>query len=273
MTVEGTWRRSVSIGESLADARRQAGLTVTQVSQQTRIRESIIRDIEQGDFATCGGDFYARGHIRSIAGAVGTDPAPLISEYDHDHGPFGPMRAAEVFEPSRPIKIRERRSPSLTMIVVVVLLAIIGFAAYRLVSSHDNKNHNSAAGVAATTRTRTSTTPSPRPTPSATASARPAVAPSNVVIKVAAIEDCWVQLTRNDGSQIFMGVVPAGSSMTWTEAQAVNIRLGNPGGIVLTVDGHRQPINTALPVTLSYSPQGGATPDSSPGSSVGAQAG
>jgi cytoskeletal protein RodZ len=272
MTVEGTWRRSVSIGESLADARRQAGLTVTQVSQQTRIRESIIRDIEQGDFAACGGDFYARGHIRSIAGAVGTDPAPLISEYDHDHGPLGPMRAAEVFEPSKPIKIRERRSPSLTMIVVVVLLAIIGFAAYRLVSSHDNKNHNSAAaGVAATTST--STTPSARPTPSATASATPAAAPSNVVIKVAATEECWVQLTRNDGSQIFMGVVPAGSSMTWTEAQAVNIRLGNPGGIVLTVDGHRQSIKTALPVTLSYSPQGGATPDSSPGSSSGTQAG
>ena len=57
----------MSIGESLADARRQAGLTVTQVSQQTRIRESIIRDIEQGDFAASGGDFYARGHIRSIA--------------------------------------------------------------------------------------------------------------------------------------------------------------------------------------------------------------
>jgi len=70
----------VSIGESLADARRQAGLTISQVSQQTRIRESIIRDIEQGDFSTCGGDFYARGHIRSIAGAVGADPAPLISE-------------------------------------------------------------------------------------------------------------------------------------------------------------------------------------------------
>ena len=57
----------MSIGDTLAEARRQAGLTITQVSQQTRIRESIIRGIEQGDFTTCGGDFYARGHIRSIA--------------------------------------------------------------------------------------------------------------------------------------------------------------------------------------------------------------
>jgi cytoskeletal protein RodZ len=262
---------SVSIGESLADARREAGLTVTQVSQQTRIRESIIRDIEQGDFAACGGDFYARGHIRSIAGAVGTDPAPLISEYDADHGPLGPLRAADVFEPSKPIKIRERRSPSMTMIVVVVLLAIIGFASYRLVSSHGNKSGPVAgAGVAATTSPK----PSVRPTPSASTSPTPSVPSSDVVIKVAAVEECWVQLTQaNGGSQIYMGVVAAGSSMTWTESQAVSIRLGNPGGIVLTVDGQRQPISTALPVTLSYSPRGGSTPSAQPGSSSGVQSG
>jgi cytoskeletal protein RodZ len=259
----------VSIGESLADARRQAGLTVTQVSQQTRIRESIIRDIEQGDFAACGGDFYARGHIRSIAGVVGADPAPLISEYDADHGPLGSLRAADVFEPSKPIKIRERRSPSMTMIVVVVLLAIIGYAAYRLVSSHDHKL-GQAAGVAAAT----STQPSVRPTTSASASPTQPATTSDVVIKVNAVEECWVLLTRtSDGSQIFMGVVPAGSSMTWTEKQAVSIRLGNPAGITLTVDGQQQPLKTVLPVTLNYTPQGGATPSASGGSSSGAQSG
>jgi cytoskeletal protein RodZ len=261
----------VSIGESLADARREAGLTVTQVSQQTRIRESIIRDIEQGDFASSGGDFYARGHIRSIAGVVGTDSTPLISEYDTDHGPMGPLRAADVFEPSKPIKIRERRSPSMTMIVVVVLLAIIGFAAYRLVSSHHNKSGQAAgAGVAATTSPR----PSVRPTPSTSASPKASATPSDVEIKVAAVEECWVLLTRNsDGSQIYMGVVPAGSSMTWTEKQGVSIRLGNPGGIVLTVDGQRQSINTPLPVTLSYSPKGGSRPNAQAGSSSGVQSG
>jgi cytoskeletal protein RodZ len=242
----------VSIGESLADARRQAGLTVSQVSQQTRIRESIIRDIEQSDFTACGGDFYARGHIRSIAGAVGTDPDPLISEYDADHGPLHPLRAAEVFEHSRPIKIRERRSPSMTMIVVVVLLAIIGYAAYRLVSSHEDKGGHPAA-LSGTTSS--STRPSARPTPTTKASSTPSPTPSDVVIKVAANEECWVLLTRaSDGSQIYMGVVPAGTSMTWTEKQAVSLRLGNPGGITLTVNGQRHNINTVLPVTLNFSP-------------------
>ena len=259
----------MSIGESLADARRQAGLTVNQVSQQTRIRESIIRDIEQGDFTSSGGDFYARGHIRSIAGAIGTDPVPLISEYDADHGPMGPLRAADVFEPSKPIKIRERRSPSMTMIVALVLLVIIGYAAYRLISSHNSNKPDHPAAIAGTTAS-----PTVRPTPSVTSSPTPSVTPSDVVIKVSAVEECWVLLTRtSDGSQIYMGVVPAGSSMTWTENAAVSIRLGNPGGIVLTVDGQRQSITTVQPVTLNYSPQGGSSPTAQPSASTSSSSG
>ena len=233
----------MSIGESLAEARLQAGLTIGQVSQQTRIRESIIRDIEQDDFSACGGDFYARGHIRSIAAVVGADPVPLISAYDAEHGPPG-TRAADVFEPSTPIKIRERRSPSLSLIVGVVLLAIIGFGAYRLVS-HDG---GGAKPVAA-------------PTHKATASAKPTAHPSptpttnDVVIQLTATEDCWVLLSSpGDGTQIFMGVIPAGSSRTWTEKKAVDVRLGNPGGVVLTVNGQRQNPNSTVPVTLSFSP-------------------
>ena len=238
----------MSIGEDLADARRRAGLTVTQVSQQTRIRESIIRDIEQGDFTACGGDFYARGHIRSIAGAIGTDPVPLISEYDADHGPVGPLRAADVFEPSKPIKIRERRSPSMTMIVIVVLLAIIGYASYRLVSSHTGKSGHPAAAASVTTQ------PTVRSSPTVKASPTPSPTPSDLVIKVAAAEDCWILITRaSNGSQLYMGVVSAGNSMTWTEKSAVQMVLGNPGGVVLTVNGRQQHPDPNRVAHLSFS--------------------
>ncbi|HYB49280.1 MAG TPA: helix-turn-helix domain-containing protein [Streptosporangiaceae bacterium] len=244
----------MSIGDTLAGARHQAGLTVTQVSQQTRIRESIIRDIEQGDFATCGGDFYARGHIRSIAGAVGTDPVPLISEYDADHGPVGAMRAADVFQPSKPIKIRERRSPSLALIVALLLLAVIGFGAYRLVSSRHHSGHPAAAPtVQPTVHPVTTATPSPTFSPT----------PSDLVIKVAAAQDCWVQITRaSNGSQLYMGVVSAGTSMTWTERHAVNMTLGNPPGVVLTVNGQKQntSVENVLHLRFSLPSSGSGSP-------------
>ena len=234
----------MSIGDSVAEARRQAGLTITQVGQQTRIRESIIRGIEADDFSGCGGDFYARGHIRSIATAIGLASEPLIREYDAEHGAPGAMRAADVFEPSTPIKIRERRSPSLSLIVVVVLLAIIGFSAYHLVSSHRTNGAVALPRVSATVKPK----PSPKPSPS------PSATPSDVVIHLTANEACWVQLRNNSGTQIYMGTIPAGGSMTWTERHAVKVTLGNPGGIVLTVDGKRQIPDTAEPVTLDFSP-------------------
>jgi cytoskeletal protein RodZ len=57
----------VSIGAVLADARWRSHLTVSEVSRETRIREAIIWGIEKDDFTACGGDAYARGHIRAIA--------------------------------------------------------------------------------------------------------------------------------------------------------------------------------------------------------------
>jgi cytoskeletal protein RodZ len=72
----------VSIGEVLADARCRSGLSINEVSRQTRIREAVIWGIELDNYALCGGDFYARGHIRAIAQVVGIDSVPLIEEFD-----------------------------------------------------------------------------------------------------------------------------------------------------------------------------------------------
>jgi cytoskeletal protein RodZ len=237
----------VSIGDTLAEARRQAGLTVTQVSQQTRIRESIINSIEHDDFSSCGGAFYARGHIRSIATVVGTDPVPLIREYDEENGPPGRLRAAEVFEPATPIKIREPRPFGLGKVMVVLLLAVIGFAVYRLVSSG-----NPHPAAASTGTHRPSASPSPSH-PTASAVAHQPAHPE-AVIKLTAVQDCWVSLTNSSGQQLYQATVPAGTTMTWREQHKVSMVIGNPVGIVLTVNGKAETPNTVQVVTVSINP-------------------
>ena len=78
----------MSIGVTIAQAREEAGMTVTQVSERTRIRAVIIADIEHDDFSSSMGDFYARGNIRDIARVVGIDPVPLIEDYDAANTPM-----------------------------------------------------------------------------------------------------------------------------------------------------------------------------------------
>ena len=155
----------MSIGATLAAARRRGGLTVSEVSHRTRVTEPIIRDIEQDDYAACGGDFYARGHIRAIARAVGEDPSPLIDEFDSTWRSATEITAAEAFQPGMPIRTRERRRVRWTAFLAVLVLAVLGFASYKF-----------ASGVG---RPRPTAAVSPRPSPAGGhASPPPASAPA-----------------------------------------------------------------------------------------------
>lgn len=238
----------MSIGDALAQARRQAGLTITQVSQRTCIRETIIRGIERGDYSACGGDFYARGHVRSIARVVGADPDSLVREYDLAHGAPQAITAADVFEPSTPIRMKERRRrPNWSAAMALALAVIVGFVVYQAWPS-SGVSRVAAQGAGAPVRKH-----SAQAQPSAAKHPRPAHV---VAIHLTAIEDCWVQLTTASGRTIFSGIIPGGTVKRWTEHRAVSLLLGNPGGIALTVNGKNlgSPGNTGQPVTLSFGP-------------------
>jgi cytoskeletal protein RodZ len=239
----------VSIGDALAQARSQAGLTVTQVSQRTCIRETIIRGIERDDFSACGGDFYARGHIRSIARAVGTDPEELIQEYDAAHGAPQAIRAADVFEPSTPIKLKERRRPNWSLAMIVVLVLVLGYGGYRALTAVTGPSHPAAGGHQPAVHHHAAAAHSPSP------SAAPAH-PHTVVIQLTALQDCWVEFTKPSGQYLSQAYVVGGSRKTWTFRHAVVMQIGNPGGILLTVDGKKlgRPGSPGQPVTLSFGP-------------------
>jgi len=160
----------VSIGATLAAARRRAGLTVAEVSQRTRVTEPIIQGIEQDDYAACGGDFYARGHIRAIARAVGEDPLPLIDEFDSTWRSANEITAAEAFQPAMPLRKRERRRVRWTAVLAVLVLAVLGFAGYKFASRVGASPHATAAGHG----------PSPAGGPTTPPASAPAVQGSSV---------------------------------------------------------------------------------------------
>jgi hypothetical protein len=120
----------VRVGEALAEARGRAGLTVADVSQRTRIRETIIVGIESDDYSACGGDFYARGNIRSIAKVVGTDSEPLICEYDAVHRAPGVLSAVSLDELLTTAETPERRRLNWTAVLGLALVAALGVLGY-----------------------------------------------------------------------------------------------------------------------------------------------
>jgi cytoskeletal protein RodZ len=245
----------VSIGDTLAEARHQAGLSITQVSQQTRIRETIIRGIEQGDFSACGGDFYARGHIKSIARAVGLDPDQAVGLFDATHGSPQAIRAAEVFEPSTPIQLKERRGLNWSVAMVVALAIIVGYVVYHEVSGPP---HRATPAAAATHNTGS---PQPAVHHSHSSSPPPPTTASysrELVIRLS-VKDapCWVEFTHYPGGGYVTQVeLQAGQTRTWRFKHAVSMQIGNPASVVLTVNGrHRlSPGAQVTPMTLSFHP-------------------
>jgi transcriptional regulator with XRE-family HTH domain len=237
----------VSIGEVLAEARDQAGLSIAQVSERTRIRQGIIQGIEADDYSVCGGDFYARGHIRSLAQAVGADPEPLIQEYDDAHAATGPIAAIgldELVAMSRPPR-RPRLNPAVLIAAAVVV--VLGVGGYLLTAGLGHGPRPAPAPSLAG-QGRTSATPG----------ASPAAAQSSqaVVVRLTATRGTSVVFTTPDGRYLSRSYAAAGTSVTWTLHRAVHIKLSDPGGVRLTVDG-KNPLPArpaAGPVTLSLGP-------------------
>ena len=150
-----------SIGQVLRAARIAAGRSVEEVGEDTSVRVPIIEGIEQDDFGRCGGDFYARGHIRSLARAVGADADALVAEYDKAHG--GTSAAAQplplpLFEPGR--MDHERRRPSWAGAMVAAIVVVVAVIGFNLADGRSKDTAAEAAGV---------------PSPSASGPAQPMV--------------------------------------------------------------------------------------------------
>ena len=72
-------------GRDIAAARVAQGLSLEDLSDATCIRAGILRRMEADDFGACGGDFYARGHLRIVAQALHLDVGSLVDAFDQEH--------------------------------------------------------------------------------------------------------------------------------------------------------------------------------------------
>ena len=232
-----------SVGRALAQARVESGLSVDEVSTVTRVRVPIVQAIEQDDFSRCGGDVYARGHIRSLARAVGLDPESLVEQYAAEHGTATPTVAVPpVYQAERRIKSEPRR-PNWTAAMVAAIVAVIGFVGYTAFSGGGGGGKPTAGATATPTATRTTPTQTPQSNgvpkpPPPTNSAIAAAPPGKVTVKVTAVGGTsWIQATDSNGKQLYQDSLRKGQSMSWTDDKKIKLIIGNAGAVQLFVNG------------------------------------
>ncbi|MEO3788765.1 RodZ domain-containing protein [Nonomuraea sp. B10E15] len=218
----------------LTAARQSAGLTVAQVSAATNIRETIIHRMEQDDYGQCGGDFYARGHIRAVAQAVGLDPESTVHLFDQQHGGAPePVAASAVFQADRKINLPERRGPNWTAALGVALAIVMVFGLMRVLG--DASDQVRTADVRAA-----SAKPSVPPNTPITETPRVRAAKKGMVtLRIKAIRSSYVNVRDAEGRKLFAGTLKAGKTSTWRSEGKVNVLIADAGAVSVQVNGKK----------------------------------
>lgn len=226
----------MSVGETLSHARRSLGLSLDDVSADTRIRASVVAAIEADNFEPCGGAVYARGHIRSIARVVGLDAGPLIAEFDASHQvDLPPVANAVAPQPTDPdlLARSDRHRPNWTSAMAFTLAAVCVFALVGLfVSKAGGKHHHNPGTRLAAGPAQVGPTATPPPT---TVAEVPA---AKATMLVRASNTCWLQVARRNGIVLFSQNIYAGQSKLFAAKNGLSFIIGNAPAVDVVINGH-----------------------------------
>jgi cytoskeleton protein RodZ len=210
------------IGPQLAAARTRLGLTVDQLAERTRIRPHVIESIEIDDFAACGGDFYARGHLRTLARVLGVEGAPVLATYDERYAdaPIDPRAVFEAELAGAGSLRATRGGPNWSVLVAAVMALVLCWSVARLVTGGPDQSPDRAV---------LSGSGGPNHTPSVLSKPVP-------VVLTAAGGGARVVVRDGLGKLVYAGNLAYGQKHTVQASPPVRIQ-STDGAVQVSVDG------------------------------------
>jgi len=231
----------MSVGASLTEVRKAAGLSTGELSKRTRIPESVIEDLERDNFTTSGGPAYARGHIRNIARVCGADADPILSKFDSQTIPLN-KSIRELLNDTNATTAKKVRKPiswkGLTGVAAgVVALFVFGGA---LISTSSNNDVLSEE----TTKVEEN-----GPVAKKT---------DGVEVTLKGVNGLsWVAVNDSSGATQYSGRIRQGEQMSFSDDQLLYLVIGNAGAIQLIVNGEDLGVSGKVGevVRLEFGPQ------------------
>lgn len=233
-----------ALGERFRAAREARGLSLSDVSEQIRIRSVYLSAIEEENWATIGAPVYIRGFLRTYARFLGLEPEEAVSDFNAEasSAPPSPPPSGTSYAP--PIGERRNLSP-LIWVAGTIAIVLIGFVVYNFFTLQRPSAILSQA-TASSSIPQVAVSPSPSPTPEPCPSSQagatsapcppapqPTLGPRTLSLHLSAAS--WMRVTV-DGNVSMEGTFPAGTSKTFRGRVAL-VRVGNAGGVEIVVDG------------------------------------
>jgi cytoskeletal protein RodZ len=223
----------MSLGALITKSRTDARLSIEDLAKATNIPITLLRDMENDNFKKCGGETYARGHLRNIAAKLGIDERIFLDLFETEvTAPAKPIREM-LNENNVTMPYQEPKRISWKVLAAGSAAVLILFAGVQFFFSNvDNGNEPEifiATPATPTQEAIESVAPSTAATPEITGGV-------NVEL-VASRGTTWLLATNENGEVLFSGQVRQGSSKSFSEATQVNLRVGNAGGVDISVNG------------------------------------
>ena len=230
----------MSLGEFLQGARESAGLSIDELSESTSLRAGLLREIENNNFIHCGGDTYARGHLRNIAAVISVDAQTLIDLYNNEHS-TEVRKIHDMLVENNVAKIPTERKTiswkSLAIASIVVLAAIAG--GQIIISNSETTVSPTPTAIASSTPTAA---PSAEPSPTASKNQSAEAVPSetgNISLTISAARGNSNIDVVVDGKSLYKGPLFQGETKSFNAPTSISIYLSNAGDLDLTLNGEK----------------------------------
>ena len=225
----------MSLGSLIAKARKDAGLSLEDLAAKTNIRMSVLSEIEKNNFEHCGGETYARGHVRNIAAILKADQKEFIRLYEEEQG--GETRSIKdlLIENSVMRLPAEARKVSWKVLVLISVVSLFVVGIGQVVISNINTNDVVGAAPSSSASPTAAESPSAEPSAESTFSSGTGV---EVVINAVRAKS-WLFVSDASGRTLFSGQVSRGAVKVFSSDSQLNLKVGNAGGVDLKVNGKK----------------------------------
>lgn len=231
----------MALGSLIAKARKDARLSVEELSRATNLRPTLIREIEKDDFSHCGGETYARGHVHTIALKLDADQKEFLRIFDEEQGRQKRTMRELLVENSVIGQPSEARRVSWKVLLGISLASLTIVAIAQIVISNISTNDVAKPEVSASPTPSQSATPPQSPTPTPEPSAQNSFSTgTGVQVVVDAIRaKSWLFVSDAAGRTLFTGEIAKGSLQIFTSDSRLDLKVGNAGGVDLEVNGKK----------------------------------
>ncbi len=225
----------MNLGEVLAAARTSSGLSLEDLAAITSVRPGLLSEMERNNFAHCGGDIYARGHLRNIAPKIGLDPNQVIDLYNVEHSVESRSINEMLVENNVARVPHEKKNLSWKVPAVFSIAIVVALAIVQIVISNVNVDSTPTPTISASA----SPTPSASPIESEIAVA-PTVGEGVEMSITAARGNSLIDIVIN-GEHVFKGSIFQGESKSFSSDSSISVYFSNPAGLDLIVNGENLP--------------------------------